>query len=52
MQGEPVPYAMTPKITNQKSLEAAVEAAAEVLNNAVRPVLIAGTKVRHCAHSR
>ena len=45
MQGEPVPYALTPKVSNQHSLEAAVEAAAEVLNQAVRPVLIAGAKV-------
>ena len=41
-----MPYAMTPKQTNKESLRAAVEAAAEVLNKAVRPVLIAGVKVQ------
>ena len=46
LQGELVPYAMTPKQTNKESLRAAVEAAAQVLNNAVRPVLIAGAKVQ------
>ena len=44
-QGEPVPYAMNPKLTNQESLRAAVDAAAEVLNSAVRPVLLGGVKV-------
>lgn len=49
VQGEPVPYAQSPKLSNERSLEAAVDAVAEVLNSAVRPVLLVGNKVRHLA---
>lgn len=43
---QPVPYAISPKVSNQVSLQSAVEAAAEVLNNAVKPVLLAGPRLR------
>ncbi|CAJ2655926.1 unnamed protein product [Trifolium pratense] len=43
---EPVPFSLTPKWSNQIGLEAAVEAAAEFLNKAVKPVLVAGPKIR------
>ncbi|WOL20453.1 pyruvate decarboxylase 1 [Canna indica] len=43
---EPVPYFLSPKVSNQLGLEAAVEATAEILNKAVKPVLIAGPKLR------
>lgn len=33
-------------MTNPRSLEAAVKAAAEVLNKAVKPVLVGGVKIR------
>ncbi|XP_074272335.1 pyruvate decarboxylase 1-like [Silene latifolia] len=45
---EPVPYFLSPKVSNQLGLEAAVEAAAEFLNKAVKPVLIGGPKLRVC----
>ncbi|KAF3451376.1 hypothetical protein FNV43_RR07471 [Rhamnella rubrinervis] len=43
---EPVPFFLAPKISNQFGLEAAVEAAAEFLNKAVKPVIVAGPKLR------
>ncbi|KAK3445009.1 hypothetical protein EUGRSUZ_A00548 [Eucalyptus grandis] len=43
---EPVPFALSPKLTNQMGLEAAVEAAAEFLNRAVKPVMVGGPKLR------
>lgn len=43
---EPVPYFLAPKVSNQMVLEAAVEATAEFLNKAVKPVLVAGPKLR------
>ncbi|XP_038987144.1 pyruvate decarboxylase 1-like [Phoenix dactylifera] len=43
---EPVPYFLAPKVSNQMVLEAAVEATAEVLNKAVKPVLVAGPRLR------
>ncbi|KAE9461923.1 hypothetical protein C3L33_06170, partial [Rhododendron williamsianum] len=39
---DPVPYFLAPKLSNQLGLEAAVEATAEFLNKAVKPVLVAG----------
>ncbi|KAJ0088339.1 hypothetical protein Patl1_31381 [Pistacia atlantica] len=39
---EPVPFALSPKL----GLEAAVEATAEFLNKAVKPVLVGGPKLR------
>ncbi|KAF9597965.1 hypothetical protein IFM89_023450 [Coptis chinensis] len=35
---EPVPFVLSPRVSNQMGLEAAVEAAAEFLDNAVKPV--------------
>ncbi|KAM4100858.1 hypothetical protein ACB094_05G099500 [Castanea mollissima] len=43
---DPVPFFLAPKISNQLGLEAAVEAAAEFLNKAVKPVLVGGPKLR------
>ncbi|KAH8484625.1 hypothetical protein H0E87_026397, partial [Populus deltoides] len=43
---EPVPFSLTPKLSNKLGLEAAVEAAAEFLNKAVKPVLVGGPKLR------
>ncbi|KAK3212354.1 hypothetical protein Dsin_017060 [Dipteronia sinensis] len=43
---EPVPFSLSPKLSNQMGLEAAVEAAAEFLNKAVKPVLVGGPKLR------
>ncbi|MCO5600561.1 hypothetical protein L7F22_054675 [Adiantum nelumboides] len=43
---EPVPYAISPRLSNCQSLEAAVEMAAEFLNIAVKPVLVGGPKLR------
>ncbi|KAA8517436.1 hypothetical protein F0562_017729 [Nyssa sinensis] len=43
---EPVPFSLPPKLSNQMGLEAAVEAAAEFLNKAVKPVMVAGPKLR------
>lgn len=43
---DPVPYFLAPKVSNQMGLEAAVEAAAEFLNKAVKPVLVGGPKLR------
>ncbi|EFJ12919.1 hypothetical protein SELMODRAFT_157772 [Selaginella moellendorffii] len=45
---EPVPYALSPRMSNYQSLEAAVTAAAEFLNAAVKPVLVAGNKLKAC----
>ncbi|KAL1819135.1 hypothetical protein ACET3Z_014004 [Daucus carota] len=43
---EPVPFSLSPKLSNKMGLEAAVEATAEFLNKAVKPVLIGGPKMR------
>ncbi|KAB1223537.1 Pyruvate decarboxylase 2 [Morella rubra] len=43
---EPVPFLLAPKVSNQVGLEAAVEAAAEFLNKAVKPVIVGGPKLR------
>ncbi|KAG2690911.1 hypothetical protein I3843_09G208100 [Carya illinoinensis] len=43
---EPVPFSLAPKWSNKMGLEAAVEAAAEFLNKAVKPVLLGGPKLR------
>ncbi|KAK7286922.1 hypothetical protein RJT34_22284 [Clitoria ternatea] len=43
---EPVPFSLSPKLSNQMGLDAAVEAAAEFLNKAVKPVLVGGPKLR------
>lgn len=41
-----MPFALTPKVTNERSLEAAVKYASEFLNKAVKPVLVGGVKMR------
>ncbi|CAN0892426.1 Pyruvate decarboxylase 1 [Linum grandiflorum] len=43
---DPVPFSLIPKQSNQVGLEAAVEAAAELLNAAAKPVLIGGPDIR------
>nr|XP_043611221.1 pyruvate decarboxylase 1 [Erigeron canadensis] len=43
---EPVPFSLSPKLSNQMGLEAAIQAAAEFLNKAVKPVMVAGPKLR------
>ncbi|KAJ8898980.1 hypothetical protein K2173_008482 [Erythroxylum novogranatense] len=43
---EPVPFSLSPKLSNKMGLEAAVEAAAEFLNKAVKPVLVGGPNLR------
>ncbi|KAF5471518.1 hypothetical protein F2P56_008305 [Juglans regia] len=43
---EPVPFSLAPKWSNKMGLEAAVEAAAGLLNKAVKPVLLGGPKMR------
>ncbi|KAK1324887.1 Pyruvate decarboxylase 1 [Acorus calamus] len=43
---EPVPYFLAPTLSNRMGLEAAVDAAAEFLNKAVKPVIIAGPRLR------
>ncbi|XP_078446955.1 pyruvate decarboxylase 2-like [Wolffia australiana] len=42
----PVPFCLSPILTNQQGLEAAVEAAAAFLNKAVKPVMVGGPKIR------
>ncbi|XP_041023394.1 pyruvate decarboxylase 1-like [Juglans microcarpa x Juglans regia] len=44
--GEPVPFFLAPTVSNQLALEAAVEATAEFLNKAVKPVIVGGPKLR------
>ncbi|KAF7825517.1 pyruvate decarboxylase 2 [Senna tora] len=43
---EPVPFSLSPKLSNKMGLEAAVEATVEFLNKAVKPVLIGGPKLK------
>ncbi|CAN6715537.1 unnamed protein product [Malus baccata var. baccata] len=43
---DPVPFSLSPKLSNNLGLEAAVEAAAEFLNKAVKPVMVGGPKLR------
>ncbi|KAF3435069.1 hypothetical protein FNV43_RR22156 [Rhamnella rubrinervis] len=43
---EPIPFLLTPKLSNQMGLEIAVEATAEFLNKAVKPVMVGGPKLR------
>ncbi|XP_038883578.1 pyruvate decarboxylase 1 [Benincasa hispida] len=43
---DPVPFFLAPKISNQWGLDAAVEATANFLNNAVKPVIVGGPKLR------
>lgn len=41
-----MPFALTPKVSNERSLDAAVKYASEFLNKAVKPVLVGGVKMR------
>ncbi|XP_078447633.1 pyruvate decarboxylase 1-like [Wolffia australiana] len=43
---EPVPYVLSPELSNKLGLEAAVDAAAAFLNKVVKPVLVAGPNIR------
>lgn len=43
---EPVPYLLSPRLSNKMGLECAVEATVEFLNKAVKPVLVGGPKLR------
>ncbi|KAJ0923564.1 putative pyruvate decarboxylase [Helianthus annuus] len=43
---EPVPFSLAPKMSNKMGLEVAVEAAADFLNRAVKPVMVGGPKLR------
>ncbi|XP_026379022.1 pyruvate decarboxylase 1-like [Papaver somniferum] len=43
---EPVPFCLEPKLSNSMGLEAAVDAAAEFLNKAAKPVMVAGPKLK------
>ncbi|GFQ07287.1 pyruvate decarboxylase 1 [Phtheirospermum japonicum] len=43
---EPVPFSLSPILSNQMGLEAAVEAAVAFLNKAVKPVMVGGPKLR------
>ncbi|KAK7332021.1 hypothetical protein VNO80_28767 [Phaseolus coccineus] len=43
---DPVPFYLAPKASNEKGLEAAVEATAALLNKAVKPVIVGGPKLR------
>ncbi|WVZ16124.1 hypothetical protein V8G54_009106 [Vigna mungo] len=43
---EPVPFSLSPRLSNKLGLEAAVEAAAGFLNKAVKPVMVGGPKLR------
>ncbi|KAL0379761.1 UNVERIFIED_CONTAM: Pyruvate decarboxylase 2 [Sesamum angustifolium] len=43
---EPVPFSLSPKLSNQMGLETAVDAAVEFLNKAVKPVIVGGPKLR------
>ncbi|XP_047317325.1 pyruvate decarboxylase 2-like [Impatiens glandulifera] len=42
----PIPFAITPRLSNAQGLEAAVEAAVAFLDKAVKPVLVGGPKLR------
>ncbi|KAL1194074.1 Pyruvate decarboxylase 4 [Cardamine amara subsp. amara] len=43
---DPVPFSLTPRLSNTMGLEAAVEATLEFLNKAVKPVMVGGVKLR------
>ncbi|PWA43533.1 thiamine pyrophosphate (TPP)-dependent enzyme [Artemisia annua] len=43
---EPIPFSLSPKLSNKMGLEAAVEVAVEFLNKAVKPVMVGGPKLR------
>ncbi|XP_042478978.1 pyruvate decarboxylase 1-like [Macadamia integrifolia] len=43
---EPVPFYLAPRVSNQMGLETAVEATADFLNKAVKPVIVGGPRLR------
>ncbi|KAL0416997.1 UNVERIFIED_CONTAM: Pyruvate decarboxylase 2 [Sesamum latifolium] len=43
---EPIPFSLSPRLSNKQGLEAAVDAAAAFLNKSVKPVMIGGPKLR------
>ncbi|PIN11293.1 Thiamine pyrophosphate-requiring enzyme [Handroanthus impetiginosus] len=43
---QPIPFSLSPKLSNKAGLEAAVEAAVKFLGKAVKPVMIGGPKMR------
>ncbi|KAI3441407.1 uncharacterized protein J3R85_002313 [Psidium guajava] len=43
---KPIPFSISPSLSNQMVLEAAVEVAAEFLNKAVKPVMVGGPNLR------
>ncbi|KAL3518042.1 hypothetical protein ACH5RR_020631 [Cinchona calisaya] len=43
---DPIPFALSPRLSNKRGLHAAVEAAAAFLNKAVKPVMVGGPKLR------
>ncbi|KAK1589308.1 hypothetical protein Q3G72_032619 [Acer saccharum] len=43
---EPIPFSLSPRMSNKMGLEAAVEATAALLNKAVKPVLVGGPNLR------
>ncbi|KAJ7964221.1 Pyruvate decarboxylase [Quillaja saponaria] len=43
---EPIPFALSPRLSNKMGLDAAVEATAAFLNKAVKPVMVGGPKLR------
>lgn len=50
---EPVPYAIAYKSSNERSLQAAIDAAAKFLNKATRPVIVSGVHVgTHSLHAK
>ncbi|KAK3433415.1 hypothetical protein EUGRSUZ_D01319 [Eucalyptus grandis] len=42
---DPISFSLAPKISNPMGLEAAVEATADILNKAVKPVIVGGPKL-------
>ncbi|KAK6935708.1 Thiamine pyrophosphate enzyme, C-terminal TPP-binding [Dillenia turbinata] len=43
---DPIPFALSPKLSNKLGLEAAVEATVAFLDKAVKPVMVGGPKLR------
>ncbi|XP_010257091.1 PREDICTED: pyruvate decarboxylase 1-like [Nelumbo nucifera] len=43
---DPIPFSLTPRLSNKMGLQTAVEAAVEFLNKAVKPVMVGGPKLR------
>ena len=46
LAGDPVPFGLAPKVTHERSLDAAVKYASEFMNKAVKPVMVGGVKMR------